>query len=155
MKYVEYVARRKEEGCIFCEAARARDPEEKLVVYKTDRSIAVMNLYPYNTGHLMVAPLRHVPSIEDLGEEELLDLFSLVRRCLRLLRRAFKPDGFNVGINIGRVAGAGVEGHVHVHIVPRWCGDTNFMPVIASTKVIPEGIRDTYRRLMRERGAVT
>jgi len=114
-----------------------------------------MNLYPYNTGHLMVAPLRHVPSIEDLGEEELLDLFSLVRRCLRLLRRAFKPDGFNVGINIGRVAGAGVEGHVHVHIVPRWCGDTNFMPVIASTKVIPEGIRDTYRRLMREREAVT
>jgi len=149
MKYVRYEALRKDKGCFLCKAARAEKPEEQLVLYKGRDGLVVMNRYPYNTGHLLVAPLRHVPSLEDLEGEELCGLFSLVKRCLKLLRTALNPDGFNVGVNLGRVAGAGLEDHVHVHIVPRWNGDTNFMPIIANTKVIPEALKDTYHTLMK------
>jgi len=155
MKYIEYEAVKKDKkGCIFCEAAKAENMEEKLVLHKTQYSIVLMNLFPYNTGHLLVAPLRHVPSTEDLPEEELLDLFNLLNRSLRLLRVVFKPDGFNIGINLGRVAGAGIEDHVHIHIVPRWNGDTNFMPVIYNTKVIPESLKDTYKRLIAQKNVL-
>jgi len=149
MKYVRYEALKREEGCFLCRAARAEKLEEQLVLYRGRDGLVVMNKYPYNTGHLLVAPLRHVPSLEDLEEEELCKLFSLVKRCLKLLRAALNPDGFNIGVNLGRVAGAGLEDHVHVHIVPRWNGDTNFMPIIADTKVIPEALKDTYRALMK------
>ena len=146
-RYVERAARG-ESRCIFCEAARGRD-EDHLVVYRSRHSIAMLNLYPYNTAHTMVAPLRHVPSIELLSDEELLDLFKTVALVMKGIRREYSPHGFNIGINVGRVAGAGIESHVHVHVVPRWSGDTNFMPVVAGTKVIPEDLRTTWVRVKR------
>jgi len=107
-----------------------------------------MNRYPYANGHLMVAPNRHVGSLDELGEGEIADVMGLVKKSLYTLRRALKPDGFNVGLNIGKVAGAGVEDHIHFHIVPRWNGDTNFMPVVSGTKVMPEYLEKTYERLI-------
>jgi len=146
-RYVERAARG-ETRCIFCEAAKGSD-EEHFVVYRSRHSIAMLNLYPYNTAHTMIAPLRHVPSIELLNDEELLDLFKTVTLVMRSIRREYSPHGFNVGINVGRVAGAGIESHVHVHVVPRWSGDTNFMPVVAGTKVMPEDLRTTWARIRR------
>lgn len=148
-RYVESAAMGLEKRCIFCEAVASLDDEAHLVVHRSEHSIAMLNLYPYNTAHTMVAPKRHVPSIELLTDEELLDLMKLVTIVLKALREEYKPHGFNVGINIGRVAGAGIENHVHIHIVPRWSGDTNFMPVIAGTKVIPEDIGMTWRRVKK------
>ncbi len=147
MSYVEKAARGSYE-CIFCDAVRSPDTKH-YVVYRSRYSIAMLNLYPYNTAHTMVAPLRHVPSIELLSEEELLDLFKTVNVVIQALREEYHPDGFNVGINIGRAAGAGIEQHVHVHIVPRWVGDTNFMPVIGNTKVLPESLETTWLRLRK------
>ncbi len=149
MKYVEYVTIEKRPECFICEAIKSDKDRENLVLYRSKLSIVLLNKFPYNTGHLLIAPKRHVPSLEDLTTEELTDLMVLVKRCLRLLRTVYRPDAFNVGINIGRVAGAGLEEHVHIHIVPRWNGDTNFMPIIASTKVIPEALYDTYDKLKK------
>ena len=134
--------------CVFCDAVRSSD-EKHFVVYRSRHSIALLNLYPYNTAHVMVAPVKHVPSIEVLSDEELLDLMKVVNLVIKAVREEYRPQGFNVGINIGRVAGAGIESHVHVHIVPRWSGDTNFMPVIAGTKVLPEDLRTTWMRVRR------
>ncbi len=147
-RYVEKAAKG-ESKCIFCEALRDGDDEAHLVVYRSRHSIAMLNLYPYNTAHTMVAPRRHVPSIELLSDEELLDLFKLVTLVMKAIRREYNPHGFNVGINVGRVAGAGIESHVHVHVVPRWSGDTNFMPVVAGTKVMPEDLRTTWLRVKK------
>ena len=150
IKYIrEVIPIRRPEGCIFCDAARATEDREKLVIFRGTHAFVMLNLFPYNNGHLMVAPYRHVATLEELSDEEGLDLWRLTKCCLRLLRDSMSPDGFNVGVNIGRIAGAGVESHVHVHIVPRWCGDTNFMPVIGETKVIPEAIYDTYDFLLK------
>ena len=132
--------------CIFCEAPRKSD-EESLIVYRSTHSYIIMNLYPYNTGHVMVVPFRHVASIEELSDEELLDLMRTTKIALKIIRMAYNPDGFNIGVNIGRVAGAGIEDHVHIHVVPRWNGDTNFMPVIAGVKVIPQDIRSSFKML--------
>ncbi|HDI31296.1 MAG TPA: HIT domain-containing protein [Thermofilum sp.] len=155
MKYIEYASIEKPKGCFICDAAKSEDLDERLVLYKGDKTIVLMNLYPYNTGHLLIAPLRHVPDIEDLDDEELLALFKAVKSSLRSLKRALKPHGFNIGINLGRVAGAGLEEHVHIHIVPRWEGDTNFMPILANTKVIPEALKDTYLKLKRNSHAIS
>ncbi len=144
MAYVKKAARREYEGCIFCEALKKSD-EEALIVYRGRLSYIIMNTYPYNPGHLMVVPNRHVASLEDLGREELLELMLLVNASLKGLREAVSPHGFNIGVNLGQVAGAGIEDHVHIHIVPRWSGDTNFMPVIGNTKVIPQALQETYK----------
>ncbi|RLE78253.1 MAG: HIT family hydrolase [Thermoplasmata archaeon] len=151
MKYIEYEAIKKHKECIFCIAAKTEKMEDNLVLHRTGSSVVLMNLYPYNTGHLLVAPKRHVASTEDLSKDELQDLFELLNRCLKLLRTVLRPDGFNIGINLRRVAGAGIEDHVHIHVVPRWNGDTNFMPVISNTKVIPEALKDTYKRLLAKK----
>ena len=149
MKYVQYIAIKREEGCFICKAIEKGVGEESLVLYIGRYGVVQMNLYPYNTGHLLVSPKRHVASLSELNDEELLALAKLVTSSIEALKAALNPHGFNVGLNLGRVAGAGLEDHVHFHIVPRWEGDTNFMPVIASTKVIPEAIIDTYRKIMR------
>ncbi len=143
-----YVVRASQEKheCIFCRALR-EDEDEALVLVRSRRAFVMMNLYPYNTGHVMVAPVRHVASLEELEDDELLELMKLVKLSLKAIRDVLSPHGFNVGVNIGRVAGAGIEDHVHVHVVPRWSGDTNFMPVVAGVKVIPQDVRETYRRL--------
>jgi ATP adenylyltransferase len=109
--------------------------------------MALMNRFPYNNGHVLVAPVRHVPSLEELSDEEVLDLLSVVRKAIRILKAVMNPDGFNVGLNLGRQAGAGMEEHMHFHIVPRWGGDTNFMTVLGDVRVIPEHIRETYKKL--------
>ncbi len=138
-----------EKGCLFCRLGRTREQAENLVLERTELGLVVMNRYPYNSGHLMVAPLRHVASPEKLTDEEGQELMHLVQRSLRVLRQEYKPDGFNLGANLGRAAGAGIARHMHIHIVPRWNGDTNFMPLLGETKVISEYLTESYRRLVR------
>ncbi len=146
-KYVESVDER--EGCFLCEAVS--QPRERwrefLVLHVEKRSFIILNKYPYNSGHLMIVPITHTGSYEDLDRETVLEMDSLLRLSLRALKEVFSPHGFNIGYNIGRPAGAGLETHIHMHVVPRWNGDTNFMPVIGKTKVIPEDLFSTYDRL--------
>jgi ATP adenylyltransferase len=147
---LEYVRQADEvPGCIFC-AAAAGDDEDMLVVARGTLAFVLLNRYPYASGHLMVAPLRHVGDFLDLSDEEAAELHALTRAAVAALGRAFAPHGFNVGWNLGRAAGAGVVDHVHQHVVPRWGGDTNFMPVLADVKVVPEHLAETRRRLAGE-----
>jgi ATP adenylyltransferase len=136
-----------EPGCIFCtKPARQRDDED-LIAYRGERCFVLLNLYPYNNGHLMVVPYQHVPSIEELDAPTLTELMQTAQLCLRALRKAMNPQGYNMGINQGKVAGAGIAEHLHLHIVPRWNGDTNFMPVLAEVKVMPDYLQNTLRQL--------
>lgn len=144
---IDYILNEKENGCIFCNRRREGDDRKGLILHRSSHTIVMLNKYPYNNGHLMVAPKRHVESLEDLGGDEMGDLISTVQRSVVLLKTTLSPDGFNIGANLGKVAGAGIEGHLHFHIVPRWEGDTNYMPVLADTRVIPEQVNDTYDRL--------
>jgi ATP adenylyltransferase len=146
---LEYIAQPDEsEGCVFClEAAGEVADDESLVVARGETAIALLNKYPYSSGHLMAAPRRHVGSFAELSDDETLEIHALARRALTALERLYGPDGFNLGWNLGRVAGAGIADHVHLHVVPRWSGDTNFMPVLADTKVIPEFLLETRDRL--------
>lgn len=134
-------------SCFLCEKSGSDDDEENLVLGRGKKVFALLNLFPYNTGHLMVAPYRHVGELDELEHEEMDEIWRWVTLSVEAHRRTTHPQGFNVGINLGIVAGAGVPGHLHVHVVPRWGGDTNFMPVIAETKVLPEMLSDTYRTL--------
>jgi ATP adenylyltransferase len=144
-----YVIGEKEKGCIFCDKPKENKDSDNLILYRGERNFIILNNYPYNPGHLMVAPYRHVAHLEELSPEELYEHFDIVRRSIKALKEVLNPGGFNIGINIGKVAGAGVAGHIHTHIVPRWEGDTNFMPVIAETKVLPEALASTYDKLRR------
>ena len=142
---MEYISSKRGGGCVLCDAAK--DPtEEKLVLYRGSGAFIVMNKFPYNNGHLMVAPVRHVRLPNELTDEEALEIHRLISASIEALRIAMNPDGFNIGVNVGRHAGAGME-HLHYHVVPRWAGDTNFMPVLADVKVIPQHLKATYREL--------
>jgi ATP adenylyltransferase len=143
---IEYITRPKEGECIFCAAATG-DDERGLVVERGERCFTLLNSYPYASGHVMVAPYRHVAALEDLDDAELLCLMRLARRAMQGLRAVMSPDGFNSGLNLGPVAGAGVADHLHLHVVPRWHGDTNFMPVLADTRVIPQALSATRELL--------
>jgi ATP adenylyltransferase len=145
---MEYIEKGDSEGCIFCQKVNSETDEQSFIVRRGDLAYVIMNLYPYTTGHLMVAPFRHIGRIADLTQDEACEVMGLVSWCERLLCAALKPDGFNVGMNVGRCAGAGYPNHIHVHIVPRWEGDTNFMPVVSETRVLPEILADTYRKIM-------
>jgi ATP adenylyltransferase len=133
--------------CVFCSALSAGDDRRALILRRGRRAFLILNAFPYATGHLMAMPIRHVAKVEDATVDELAEIMTLVQGGVRALNAGYKPDGFNVGMNLGRVAGAGVLGHLHTHVVPRWNGDTNFMPVIADTKVLPETLESTYDRL--------
>ena len=133
--------------CIFCHLHNEGRDEKNFILAREKHAFALLNAYPYNPGHLMVAPFRHVGEFEDLSADELRDANMLLQRSVRAMRDEMQPDGYNVGMNLGRVAGAGVPGHVHWHAVPRWNGDTNFMPVVGHTRVLPESLDDTYRKL--------
>jgi ATP adenylyltransferase len=137
----------KEEGCIFCDKFRAADPRSALVLACTRHSVAMLNKYPYNNGHLLIAPKRHAKHISSLSIEEYGDLNELLRRAVDVIRAVLKPGGINLGMNLGKCAGAGIEDHLHWHIVPRWEGDTNFMPVVGETRVMPQHLLDSYDRL--------
>jgi ATP adenylyltransferase len=147
MEYIRSAVAEEPDGCFFCEALAGGDDEATLVLARGAQVFVILNAYPYNPGHLMVATNRHVGGLEELTSDELADAGALLQRSIRALRESSRPDGFNVGMNLGRVAGAGVPGHLHWHVVPRWNGDTNFMPVVGETKVLPELLSETYARL--------
>lgn len=144
---VQYIKGEHPKGCIFCVKSKQDKDEENLVLFRDKLNLVIMNLYPYNPGHLMVAPYRHLGRLEDLTTDERNEHYALVSKAVSILREVSQTDNFNIGMNLGRVAGAGIEDHVHTHIVPRWNGDNNFMPVIAKTRVISESMQDIYNRL--------
>ncbi len=136
-------------GCFFCEAWQAKGQEKShLLLARSKRCFVMMNRYPYSNGHLMIAPVRHIGVMDDADAEEGLDLWQTAVMAKKALAAAFKPDGFNIGVNQGRVAGAGVLDHLHIHIVPRWNGDVNFMPVFADVRVVPQALEETFDRLL-------
>ncbi len=144
---VEYVRMKKRKGCVLCEKPGQEADAENYILHRGEKNFVIMNRYPYNPGHLMVVPYRHVASPEELTGAELHEHFEIVCLSLKALRQALAPAGFNLGMNIGKRAGAGIEDHVHTHIVPRWQGDTNYMPVIADTRVVSEALAETYKKL--------
>lgn len=144
---LEYILSKKGSGCIFCEKSGENRDKDNLILYRSAHNLVMLNLYPYNNGHLMVVPYRHLFSITDLSDEEALDLMKLTQLSVNSLKAAFMPEGYNIGINIGKVAGAGIEEHLHLHIIPRWVGDTHFMAVLDEIRVIPEHVMSTYERL--------
>ncbi|HNR71507.1 MAG TPA: HIT domain-containing protein [Verrucomicrobiota bacterium] len=149
---IEYILAPKPENSesLFTRIAQANDDEANLVIARDRTCFALLNAYPYTGGHLMIVPYRQVPDFQGLTDEELAGLLKLTRRCQAALSKVMKPQGFNIGINLGQVAGAGVLGHLHIHVVPRWLGDTNFMPVLADTVVVPEALRELAARLRAE-----
>jgi ATP adenylyltransferase len=134
-------------GSVFARIAQSSDDEANYVLARGKSCFAVLNSFPYTGGHLMVVPYKQVPDFFGLADDELLELMQLLRRCQAALKQVMRPDGFNVGVNLGKVAGAGIEEHLHIHLVPRWNGDTNFMPVIANATVLPEALRDVAAKL--------
>jgi len=145
MQYIEEAVKQAQ-GCIFCEKPRQNKDEENYILLRGKHCYIMLNAFPYNNGHLMIAPYRHITQIEELTDEEAKELFQQLKLSLQALKKAMNPDGFNIGVNIGRPAGAGFD-HLHVHVVPRWNGDTNFMPILAETKVISEHLANTYKKL--------
>lgn len=141
---MEYILKEKNEGCIFCEIPEENRDEKNYILYRGEFCFVILNTYPYNNGHIMIAPYSHVKNLEELNKDTINELMSLCQKSIFILKEKMNPQGFNIGVNIGKVAGAGILEHVHLHIVPRWQGDTNFMPVILDTKVIPEYLSKTY-----------
>lgn len=146
---IEYIKGEKGNGCIFCENPKQEADKNNLILYKGKTGFIIMNRYPYSNGHLMVVPYKHTSKISELNSAERLELMDLTSMCIDILG-AFNAEGFNVGMNMGIAGGAGIENHLHYHIVPRWSGDTNFMPVIADVKIMPEYLEDTYEALSKE-----
>ena len=144
---MEYIEMAKPDGCIFCDKPQESSDDLNYILYRGEKNFVMLNAYPYNPGHLLVTPYRHIANLEELSDEELDEHFKLVSRSLKLLREALSPGGFNIGINMGKVAGGGISEHVHTHIVPRWQGDTNFMTALSDVKVIPEALSKTYKKL--------
>jgi ATP adenylyltransferase len=148
---VTYIAQilKKKKGCVFCTMFRQKTDRKNYVLTRSKHSYAVLNIYPYNNGHMLIVANRHVGDFEKLSREERMDMFDLLLSTKSLLQRALKPHGYNVGVNLGRVAGAGFPGHLHMHVVPRWKGDVNFMPVTAHAKILSQSLEALYRELSR------
>jgi len=144
---MEYILGKKEPECIFCSYPKKNNDRDNLILYRSAHTFVMMNKYPYNNGHIMVVPYIHTSTLDGLADEILLDFMKVTQYSLKCLKEAFRPEGFNIGINIGAVAGAGMEEHVHLHMVPRWAGDTSFMSVLGEIRVIPEYIMETYDKL--------
>ena len=144
---IEYIQMEKPEGCILCDKPKQNSDALNYILYRGGKNFVIMNTYPYNPGHLMIVPYRHIAQLEELTDEERNEHFEIVGRSIKLLKQVLNPGGFNIGINVGKVAGAGIVDHFHTHIVPRWQGDTNFMPVLADVRVLPEALAETYQRL--------
>ncbi len=144
---ITYVSKTKTSGCVFCKAFKEKKDKKNHIVLRSRHSFAILNTFPYNNGHVMVVSNRHVPSFEGLSEDEILDINKVLRRTMAALKNVLKPSGFNVGMNLGKVAGAGIDKHMHIHIVPRWLGDTNFMPVLSDAKIISQSLNELYTKL--------
>lgn len=136
-------------GCFLCQGLKAKNYKEVLIIEKSEKAFAIMNRYPYNNGHCMIAPVRHIGCLEHLDDDEVLEIHRMLTRLIRAIDHKMQPQGYNIGINQGQVAGAGVIDHIHIHLVPRWPGDTNFMPIIAETKVISEALLETYEKILQ------
>ena len=145
MKYIEQ--HRKDDGCVFCSEQAKTDSAENLIAFRGELAYVILNRFPYTGGHLMVVPFAHAANLEELDSKTRGEMMELTSRCMTVLRNIYKPHGFNMGANIGEAAGAGVLGHVHIHIVPRWNGDTNFMSALGEVRVLPESLEDTYKRI--------
>jgi ATP adenylyltransferase len=147
-KYIESFSKPKEDeqACIFCDAQHGSD-EDHHIIFRGKTSFVIMNLYPYNSGHIMVVPYRHLQELSSLSTNESLEIMQLLQKMIDALRKVSHPEGFNLGANLGRPAGAGIDQHIHFHLVPRWSGDTNFMPVLSDTKLISEDMRVTWKKL--------
>lgn len=145
MEYIENS--NKEDGCIFCNAQEKEDSAENLIAFRSERAYVILNRYPYTSGHLMVVPFDHKPNLEELDPLTRAEMMELTSRCMTVLRKIYNPQAFNMGANIGEAAGAGVKSHVHLHVVPRWAGDTNFMSILGETRVLPESLENTYQRV--------
>ncbi|WP_022851474.1 HIT family protein [Limisalsivibrio acetivorans] len=146
MAYITGIAR--DEGCIFCTKPLEKNDRDNLILHRGEKAFVIMNLFPYNNGHLMVVPYKHTGVFTDLEDEELLEIMTLTKLSIRVFDNTLGPGGYNTGFNIGKAAGAGIDKHLHFHIVPRWVGDTNFMPAVGETKVISEHITATYDKLL-------
>ncbi len=147
MTYLECKNKNPGECCVFCIRDRVDEDARRLVLYRGRHAFVIMNKYPYNNGHLLLAPYRHVPDIIDLSDEEMGEMHQMLKMARNVLQEALNPQGFNIGINLGRIAGAGLADHLHMHIVPRWSGDTNFMPVFTEVRVLPQHLDATYAML--------
>jgi len=145
MEYIENHGR--QDGCVFCRALVLKDGPENLIVYRGEHAFVILNRYPYTSGHVMVVPILHEPTLENLGPVERAEMMELTSHATGVLRRVYQTLAFNIGMNIGEAAGAGIKEHVHIHVVPRWVGDTNFMSTLASTRVLPETLADTWKRI--------
>jgi ATP adenylyltransferase len=144
---VKDAAKDNEDECIFCSKPAADDDEANLIVHRGERCFVILNLFPYTNGHLMVAPYEHIAALQDLDPETVAEMMALAQSAMRRLEEVYSPHGYNVGFNQGRIAGAGFENHIHMHVVPRWGGDTNFMPVLADTRVMPQTPQQSYEAL--------
>lgn len=147
MEYIENNT--KEDGCIFCNAQEKEDSAENLIVFRGERSYVILNRFPYTSGHLMIVPFEHQPTLEELDAQTRAEMMELTSRSMTVLRNVYNPQAFNMGANIGEAAGAGVREHVHIHVVPRWYGDANFMSTLGETRVLPETLEDTYERVRK------
>ena len=145
---MEYITKDKSGECIFCSLPKSGDDKSNFILFKGKYCFIIMNIYPYNSGHLMVSPYRHFACITALDKDESMEIIDLTKKCVQILRNVTNPDGFNVGFNLGKSAGAGYDDHIHNHIVPRWTGDTNFMAVLAETKIHPEHLQHSYEKLV-------
>lgn len=146
---MKYIMGEKEKNCLFCRVAKEKKDRKNYLLFRGKKCFIILNTFPYNNGHLMVTPYRHLANLGDLNREELSELMGLVSKSVGWLKKALAPEGFNIGMNLGKIAGAGIEDHLHIHVVPRWSGDSNFMPTIAQVKVIPELLNNTYRKLLK------
>jgi len=144
---IEYILQEKPKGCILCDMPKEDKDVQNYILYRGKKNFIMLNSYPYNPGHLLVAPYRHIPGLEELTEEERNEHFELISRGIRVLKGVLKPGGFNTGANIGKVAGAGIDDHFHSHIVPRWQGDTNYVTVLGDIRVVPQALAETYKSL--------
>ncbi len=144
-----YITSKKEKGCIFCTKCRLKDDKKNYIISRGEFVFSMLNIYPYNNGHVMVAPYRHVKDLDKLNIDEMTELMEHSRKIIKMLKKVLKPDAFNIGINMGRIAGAGFAEHLHIHIVPRWRGDTNFMPIIGKAKIISQSLDELYKRLKK------
>jgi len=147
IEYIQNIPKAKQKGCLLCQKPQEDNDEANLILYRGQTNFVMLNAFPYNPGHLMVAPYRHVADIQSLTDEESKEHFALIKKGTALLTKILNPAAFNIGLNLGKAAGAGIEGHIHTHIVPRWEGDTNFMPVLGDTRVVSQALADTYRKL--------
>ena len=145
-----FILSEKEKGCIFCKRLKEKDSVKNLIVYRGKKAMVILNKFPYNAGHSMIVPIRHVGQIEKLKDDEGAEFFELLKKTVAIIKIILKPTSMNLGMNLGKASGAGVPGHLHMHIVPRWTGDTNFMPIIGKTKVVSLPLEPIYKKLRKE-----